>query len=216
MARDLIIGLGTNCELTHNLRRVFGLEEAYPFDWWITPLPALAPLIENGFDFAIEDDNLALTNNGMSVLNRRWRILHHHDFPRRDGRIRDDWRDVIPETARKYEALARRLDQRLGAATTATVFINGNGGHEYLTPDERFTCSRPGLYEAVLTAARRRWPHVRLKPVICNPSPDAAPPSEAVVLRVEDHGDREPGKDFARSPRGWDEALATLGLARLS
>jgi hypothetical protein len=210
MAEPLILGLGTNCELTHNLRRVYGLETAFPFDWWITPLTSLKPLVENGFDFDITDGNLERTEDRMSVINRRWKILHHHDFPRKDGQIRDDWREFIPETAQKYDALARRLDAALDQAASAVIFINGNGGHEYLTRDERLACGQAGLYAGVIAAVQARWPQLRFMPVICNPSPASAPPSEATVLTVKDYGDRESGKDFAKSPRGWSEALALV------
>jgi len=33
-----IVSLGGNCEVAHQLRRRFGGERAFPFDWWITPL----------------------------------------------------------------------------------------------------------------------------------------------------------------------------------
>jgi hypothetical protein len=44
---DLVISLGTNCEVTFQLRRVFRTERAYPFDWWITPLHVVAALLLN-------------------------------------------------------------------------------------------------------------------------------------------------------------------------
>lgn len=210
MAEPLIISFGTNCELTHNLRRVYGLEEAFPFDWWITPLTSLRPLIEGGFAFDIEDGNLERTADRMSVMNRRWRILHHHDFPRKDGQIRDDWRDFIAETARKYDALAQRLETRLDKSEAAAIFINGNGGHEYLTREDRLACSQPGHYAEMLAAVRTRWPRLQVTPVICNPSAGSEPPRDAIVLTVTDYGDRAPGKEFAKSPKGWSEALATV------
>lgn len=210
MADDLIVSFGTNCEVTHNLRRVYGLDEAHPFDWWITPLPALKPLIENGFAFDITDDNLERTDDGMSVINRRWKILHHHDFPRKDGQIRDDWRDFTAEAADKYGVLARRLTRRLDEARTVTVFINGNGGHEYLTREARLACSQPRLYAETFAALRLRWPGLSIRPVICNPSSLSEAPEDALVLAVRDYGDREPGKEFAKSPQGWAEALSSL------
>jgi hypothetical protein len=44
-AVDRVIGLGTNCEIAFNLRRCFGFERAYPFDWWFTPLNVVAPIL---------------------------------------------------------------------------------------------------------------------------------------------------------------------------
>ena len=82
---DRVISLGTNCEIAFNLRRHFGIERAYPFDWWFTPLDAVASVLASRFAVDIDRDNLQAVGGGRSILNRKYRILHHHDFPRLPG-----------------------------------------------------------------------------------------------------------------------------------
>lgn len=196
--------------MTQNVRRHFGVEQAFPFDWWITPILAIKPLLQNGFDLGIDPDNLELTVDGKSVLNRRWQILHHHDFQRKDGLIVEDWKNHIPSVRDKYAFLFQRMVEAFDHSRSATIFINGNGGHEYLTREYRLSCSQPGIYTGIFDALKDRWPHLKITPVVCNPPPTSEPPADAIILRVQDYGDREPGKDFAKSVRGWNEAFSTL------
>lgn len=55
---DLFISLGSNCEVSYNIRRFFGFEAAYPFDWWITPLSPVPKLIESDFALELTTENL--------------------------------------------------------------------------------------------------------------------------------------------------------------
>lgn len=43
---DYVVPVGCNCRNTWNLRRHFGFGNGFPFDWWITPLPALLSLLQ--------------------------------------------------------------------------------------------------------------------------------------------------------------------------
>jgi hypothetical protein len=88
---DRVISLGSNCEVTANLRRYFRLERAYPFDWWITPLASVRILLENKFEDLFNPDNLIVTEDLGSVVNKKYNLLHHHDFPR------DNNDKIIPE-----------------------------------------------------------------------------------------------------------------------
>jgi len=70
---DRFISLGRTCEVAFHIRRRLGLERAYPFDWWITPLSAIAPLLRSGFDLDISRDNLMVPDERNTVINKRGR-----------------------------------------------------------------------------------------------------------------------------------------------
>lgn len=131
---DRVISLGTNCEIAFNLRRFFGVERAYPFDWWFTPLDAVPPVLASRFAVGINRDNLQIVGGRRSILNRRYRILHHHDFPRLPGNrlIAPDWTNAIETCRAKYAALGCRFFDDLAGARRALFFLSGNGAHEFL------------------------------------------------------------------------------------
>lgn len=94
-----IIPIGIDCSPTHFLRANDLRDEAYPFDWTVTPLRSAIELIENDFEGFLEYENLEFlppTNrllfeeNGVDlkisediitpVICRRYGILFPHDF----------------------------------------------------------------------------------------------------------------------------------------
>jgi len=127
--RDCLVSLGPNCRMTYNMREHFGVERAYPFDWWITPAASMLKMIQPGFRFHIERADLEIIPQPVfnTVLNKRLGMLMHHDFVREN----DEWVREIPDDRidllnAKYSALFERLRTDLAAAQSVTAFVNGS------------------------------------------------------------------------------------------
>jgi hypothetical protein len=220
---DFIASIGTNCEIAFNIRNTFGIEQAYPFDWWFTPLQSVAAILRGRFELEITDGNLTHTATPESVLNRKYGFLHHHDFPRGEAeRVAPEWRAHIPNIAAKYRFLANRFMTSGAQADHALLIVNGDGAHRaYAAPqpvDE-------SVYAEIMAAAQDLFPRTRVTLAVFNgqsePLPGALKAAETdsriiVAEPVKDYGDRQPGRLFANSSRGWSEALLAVKSAALA
>jgi len=219
---DRVISLGTNCEISFQLRRFFGVERAYPFDWWFTPLDAVAPVLASRFAVEISRDNLDLVGGRRSIINRKYRILHHHDFPRVEENrlIALDWTTAIDACRAKYAALGRRFFDDLAPARRALFLLNGNGVHEFLDERGQRAVSARGHYLHIQRTLERLFPQLEFFIVVSEPDEEALRASVGAsrivsLPPVKDYGDRFEGnpRHFARSLRGWSEALSRLRVA---
>jgi len=211
---DLVISLGTNCEIAFNIRNTFGTERAYPFDWWITPIQSVAAIVRDGFALEVNPNNLFHAGVMPSIVNRKYGLLHHHDFGRLSPDAADEsWKAMIPAVADKYRALGERFFYDVARAGTVLFIINGDGGHR------AYTASRPldeTVYLEILATLRTLFPHTRSRLAIFNSQSEAtdaahnAARADADIFVgpvVKDYGDRREKSLFANSLRGWSEAL---------
>jgi hypothetical protein len=115
---DYVVPVGCNCRNTWNLRRHFGFGNGFPFDWWITPLPALLSLLQK-FDIAYlyapelleavssEDGSIS------SIRHRELGIFFHHEFPRAwktpGTPVLPNWRDHLQIPISRTVALRDRF-----------------------------------------------------------------------------------------------------------
>ncbi len=111
---DHIVGLGHDCRLAYNLRRTFGFERAFPFDWWVTPLPALAAFLREPSVERLYDPRYLqpVTAKGgiFAIRNVRYDIELHHEFPRgEDGLVKPGWAEHIASAKARTWFLWRRL-----------------------------------------------------------------------------------------------------------
>lgn len=130
MKADLIISLGPNCRNAWNLRHHFGLERAYPFDWWITPSRSALAMLEPSFRFHVTLDDLHISNRlHNTVYNSRLNVLHHHDFRRISrgpwkGSIRMIDSTQVEQLNEKYAFLFRRMQAHIKASSRPVFVIN--------------------------------------------------------------------------------------------
>lgn len=125
---DRVISAGPRCATSWHIRRVFEQEQAYPLDWWVTPLQSMAHLLLGAEPFAFqrEDLEIVLTPYGETVVNKRWLLQHHHDFQHlADGSIDPgDFNDgKLNALNQKYELLFERMCQRIIQAQAPLLVI---------------------------------------------------------------------------------------------
>ncbi|MBU9167669.1 DUF1796 family putative cysteine peptidase [Burkholderia gladioli] len=79
---DHIISLGGHCQTAYQIRRHFGVDKAYPLDWWVTPTVALVRLFESGFAHIFQEENMRIVdeNTGPAVMCSHYGLMHYHDF----------------------------------------------------------------------------------------------------------------------------------------
>ncbi len=128
-----VISLGYRCEVAHQIRAMFGVEAAMPFDWLITPLASIPLMLEEGFQHMADPrwlepfDQVRLGRRFVTVVNTRYQVLLPHEFPQTAERsIVADWRDHIPAVASKWAHLSDRWRQTL-AVGGPIVFVRRGG-----------------------------------------------------------------------------------------
>lgn len=79
---DHIISLGGHCQTAYQIRRHFGTDKAYPFDWWVTPTKALVELLESGFVDIFREEHMKIVqeDTGPAVMCGKYGLMHYHDF----------------------------------------------------------------------------------------------------------------------------------------
>jgi len=128
-----VISLGYRCEVAWQIRAMFGVEAAMPFDWLYTPLTSIPLMLEDCFQHMADPrwlepfEEVRLERRFVTVINRRYHVLLPHEFPQTEERsIVPDWRDHIPEVASKWAYLSDRWRQTL-AAGGPIVFVRRGG-----------------------------------------------------------------------------------------
>lgn len=214
---DLVISLGTNCEVSFNIRNTFGTERAYPFDWWITPLQSVAAIVRDRFALDVAAHNLVHAGTPASIMNRKYGLLHHHDFGHVSADARDEsWMSLIPAVADKYRALGERFFADVASARDVLFVVNSDGHHAAYTPPRLLDET---VYVEIIQTLRTLFPRTHSRLAIFNSvhEPFDAAYRAAEVDRdilvgpvVKDYGDRREKSLFAKSLRGWSEALRAV------
>lgn len=220
--RDLIVSLGTNCEIAYNLRKFYKVDRTGLFDWLITPIYCLPELIENRFRLVDEHFKRSLVlvklDGGKdSVLHMPTGILLYHAFTRdKKGRVSKTWRSEINDVAEKFAFLGDRMHQWLTEARAPALFLNRGGQHEALTDDEVRMLEDPAIYANIIGAYRRAY--IQADPTFCvlNGNDGALervrhrPDVRAAI--IGNQGDWHEGFEghYAGCKTAWREGLASL------
>ncbi len=205
---DKIISLGCNCELTWNIRAHFGIERAYPLDWWITPFQALWKLLEGRFHDLFNINHLEVSSDLLTVRDTYYNLLYHHDFKKtEDDKIIDDnIEQQIPLLKQKYDMLIERFFN--DPKNKRVLFIrNRDGNIPHLERDE--TPMNKDTFVQLYELLEKLFPDSEISLLItnCPVFPGIQRKNGCIVWDiVADHYDDY--KFFGGSPRGWQEMFS--------
>jgi hypothetical protein len=220
---DAVFSLGTNCEVSYNVRKYYNVERAGLLDWFIAPFFGVLWLIEHDFrivgpDFANELEHV-VADGTESILHAPSGILLHHAFSRDEkNAIVQNWRDEIPGVAEKYQFLGERMHADLQKSKRPALFLNRSGWHSALAPEMDARGRELSIYPSIISAFARHYPHAEPIFALMNPAPESLPAvvndPRVVFADVLNHGDWHEGQEghFAGCATGWRNALASLRI----
>lgn len=201
---DKIISLGCNCELTWNIRSHFGIERAYPLDWWITPFQALWKLLESRFHDLFNISNLEVSQDLLTVRDTSYNLLYHHDFKRtEDDKIIEDCLDQqVPLLKQKYDMLVERFFK--DPENKRVLFVrNRDGNIPHLDRDT--TPMDNTTFEQLYALLEKLFPTSQISLLITNcPVFPRVRRTKGDIL-WDEVANYDDAQFFAGSPRGWQE-----------
>jgi Putative papain-like cysteine peptidase (DUF1796) len=121
---DRYIGLGMNCEVVVQLRRLTGCRQAHVFDWQLTTHDALMHVLRTGFADYFRLENLVLPEHRKHVLDTATGLEFHHLFPHNiDGTILPErMARAYPQVRARTEHLMRRWRETV-ASNLAVLYV---------------------------------------------------------------------------------------------
>ncbi|HEX4097022.1 MAG TPA: hypothetical protein VHX64_09850 [Caulobacteraceae bacterium] len=206
-AYDEIVGLGYDCRLAFNLRRTFGNPRAFPFDWWVTPMPAVAAFLNEPSVEALYDPRWLEPDIRRGILyairNSRYDIELHHEFPRgADGAVVADWPQHLGQAQARTDYLLRRmLEPAPGARILFVRYIKGQERREI---GARF---QPLVLE-IMGALRALYPHAQPELLLIDP-PEGVKAEGIASLWINDRNK----SDWQGTPELWTERLRGAGIS---
>jgi hypothetical protein len=201
---DTIISLGCNCELTWNIRNHFGIERAYPLDWWITPFQALWKLLESRFHGLFNMNNLEVSHDLLTVKDNYYNLLYHHDFKRtEDDKIVDDnLVQQLPLLKQKYDMLIERFFK--DPENKRVLFVrNRDGNIPHLDRDT--TPMDPITFEHLYNLLEELFPSSQISLLIANCPVFPLVRRRKGYIVWDEVANYDDAQYFAGSPRGWRE-----------
>jgi hypothetical protein len=201
---DAIISLGCNCELTWNIRNHFGIERAYPLDWWITPFQALRKLLENRFQDLFNMNNLEVSHDLLTVKDTYYNLLYHHDFKRTedDKIIHDNLDQQLPLLKQKYDMLIERFFK--DPENKRVLFVrNRDGNIPHLDPDT--TPMDKTTFEQLYSLLEELFPDSQISLLITNCPVFPKVRRQKGYIVWDEVVNYDDAQYFAGSPRGWQE-----------
>ena len=106
---DHVISLGRGCQPAYQIRRILGIETAYPFDWILTTDLGLLALIETRLDGFFSRDRLGVAKNGL-IVDLPTETQFAHEFP-----TGTDFDSRYEMNAGRFEMLAHRWNELLNS-----------------------------------------------------------------------------------------------------
>lgn len=124
---DLVFSGGPYCRSAFHVRRLFNQQEAFPFDWWVTPASSMRRMLQPEYRFSLTPEQIFLTHSAQAALNSRDQILQLHDLDRTpSGELSTDNLEVqLEQINAKYSFLFERLRNRLHNANRCLLIFEG-------------------------------------------------------------------------------------------
>ncbi len=122
-AKNVVISLGNACGVAGALRDYHLRQEAYPFDWIVSPFDAVCEMITTDFATFLDKEALEISNP-TTVFDQVNGFKFIHDFPTHHGMnntehdpastgpIRQDFLNYLPSIKEKYN---RRISRFINA-----------------------------------------------------------------------------------------------------
>ncbi len=204
---DQIISVGSNCEITWNLRSYFKHEKAYPFDWLITHQNSIVETVRTDFHDLLNIDNLSISADRRTIRCNKFNMLHHHDFERDENDlIRDDIERQIPSLRAKYTMLIARLYDSCRSGNILLVRNRGEFDKQLLDwkIDQDFGIAR------ILALFRSRFASAEFSMLATNLGRTGIDKAEQVIWDcIHDYGDCN---EYQGSTKGWTELFQRHSL----
>jgi hypothetical protein len=207
-----VVPLGLSCRVTHQARTCFGVGEAFPFDWWISPLAGVTRYLDHldcervygagGLEERVVDGRIE------SIRSVEFGFELLHEFPRTgEGASRGvapGWQGHVAAARAQHE---RRLDRlcRLDQPGHRILFLR----HKYgVVADE----PAPAREIAELwDALHRLWRQADVALLLLNVGLDGPLPRGVLAVRFDDPPGPPPDEWRGDTPR-WRAAFAARGL----
>lgn len=223
---DLILSAGPNCRTAWNVRNYFGIEQAYPFDWWITPARSALKMLDPSFRFSLKAEDLTISSpdHHNTVYNSRLNILHHHDFERtyngKPGVIETITEQNIATLTSKYIFLFERLRSKIKRSQRPVLVVNGiYSGFQELhdgIPTQPSLNQFISTQDFALAIREMLGEKVRIADIASGAESLSEQPWGWFV-RIPDNGDRIlPPEHFAEPVHVFQEAFKKIGLRFVS
>lgn len=130
---DLVVSLGSVCQVAHQIERYFGTRRTSPFDWLVTPLWSLAKVFSN--DGVLFGENLTVERDGSVVVCENYGVAHQHDFPRNGYRRAIISGEAIANLKGKYLSKYDKLSRSLQSGKKV-LFVRLGGHHDTRLADQ--------------------------------------------------------------------------------
>lgn len=202
---DHIVSLGGHCQTVHQVRRYFGIDEAYPLDWWVTPTVTLVELFETGFADIFREENMKIVheNTGPAIMCDRYGTMHYHDFD--EAKLNGEYSSFLvrakcAQNVKKFAHLVRRLLTLEGDV----LFVRFAHGWAQLYPDTRMFDAE--LLQRFMAILRSALPRANVNLLLLNDYNSHAGldgnPFPGVYTSIVNNGDEN---GWSGSDRGWSE-----------
>lgn len=198
-----VVSIGSNCEVTWNIRNYFNVDRAYPFDWWMTPFKSMIELLDNRFSGLFKARNIYVPPDRKTVIDKRYNLMYHHDFQRdADGLVvLDSIDEQLIKLKEKYEFLSHRFINELDGKEI--LFIRNRCGNDPVYLEGDYGDIRPKQCIEICKKLTSVLPNARFD-IFATNKPDFEffrhGRSEIFCDTIVDENDSD---DYMVSPKGW-------------
>ena len=215
-----VVPLGISCRLTYQVRVCFGSWQAYPFDWWFTPLDGLtrylAELDIHKLYAPAALEEICVDGEVSTIGSKGYGFRLFHEFPRRPGvnaltAVAPDWRAHIAAAAARHEKRLTRL-LRLNRPGNRILFVRHKFWGEPGVPSQE---APDAAVATVWDVLRSKWSKADIRLLLVNFAPACPLPPGGLRLDFEELPG-PPGESWRGDDEQWQRSFSSRGLAARS